>query len=60
MSQYNDGGKGSCQRPVDQQKYASNYDAIFRKKEAIKDVDYGIFEDEKLNDATKPAPTESK
>ena len=26
------GGKGSSQRPTDPKKYASNYDAIFGKK----------------------------
>lgn len=28
---HNDGGKGSKQRPTDNQKYATNYDAIFGK-----------------------------
>ena len=27
-----DGGKGSAQRPVDYNKFASNYDLIFRRK----------------------------
>ena len=31
MSQFNDGGKGSCQRPADIEKYSNNYNAIFRK-----------------------------
>ena len=28
---YEEAGKGDTQRPTDHQKYATNYDAIFRK-----------------------------
>lgn len=33
-----DGGKGSTQRPTDYDKFASNFDAIFRGKKMIETI----------------------
>jgi len=39
MTQYSEAGKGSQQRPTDQQKYDENYDLIFRKyKETLASI----------------------
>tara|TARA_Y100001937_G_C6856042_1_gene214228 strand:+ start:85 stop:357 length:273 start_codon:yes stop_codon:yes gene_type:complete len=49
------GGKGSIQKPSDQDKYAENYDKIFKKKF---NTDYSVSE--QMQDEIEPIPNKKK
>ena len=59
------GGKGSKARPVNRQKFADNWDAIFGKKKEIKEDILDTYNDERLvskfdKDGNKPLDSDTE